>query len=129
MVAPVQKVTMEDKENFDPRSATTTTLISTTSKKAPQTIEKIENEANSVMQDADSDISSDGFDVSEGLELDEASLSDDENSQGKRKPSNGVHQNQNCSLNMIFCINQVCLHTRKFRMKTAAKKLQLQVPW
>merc|ERR1711976_497685 len=57
MVAPVQKVTMEDKENFDPRSATTTTLIST-SKKAPQTIEKIENEANSVMQDADSDISS-----------------------------------------------------------------------
>lgn len=86
MVAPVQKVTMEDKENFDPRSATTTTLISTTSKKAPQTIEKIENEANSVMQDADSDISSDGFDVSEGLELDEASLSDDENSQGKKKP-------------------------------------------
>ena len=85
MVAPVQKVTMEDKENFDPRSATTTTLIST-SKKAPQTIEKIENEANSVMQDADSDISSDGFDVSEGLELDEASLSDDENSQGKKKP-------------------------------------------
>ena len=84
MVAPVQKVTMEDKENFDPRSATTTTLISTTSKKAPQTIEKIENEANSVLQDADSDISSDGFDVSEGLELDEASLSDDENSQGKK---------------------------------------------
>merc|ERR1711976_808589 len=59
MVAPVQKVTMEDKENFDPRSATTTTtLISTTSKKAPQTTEKIDNEANSVMQDADSDISS-----------------------------------------------------------------------
>ena len=85
MVAPVQKVTMEDKENFDPRSATTTSmLISTTSKKAPQTTEKIENEANSVMQDADSDISSDGFDVSEGLELDEASLSDDENSQGKK---------------------------------------------
>ena len=85
MVAPAQKVTMEDKENFDPRSATaTTTLISTTTKKAPQITEKIENDANSEIQDADSDISSDGFDVSEGLELDEASLSDDESSQGKK---------------------------------------------
>lgn len=103
MAAP-KNITMEDKENYDPRTAST---LITNKKMQPTEFEPVdkipavvqynetENASENVMLD-DSDMSSDGFDVSEGLELDEAAVSD-EDSQGLSPSSHTKVQNENIS--------------------------------